>query len=185
MAEQTFTSGQILTAAQMTTLQTDIGLNFVLQQTIGAGVTSVVVPSAFSTTYDNYKIFVTGGAGSTTSGVFLKLGASATGYYAGQYASRYDNGGGSFTGYQNGANFQIGRSYTDTISIQTELLSPFLAKPTTIRGDWNDTRVIAGTGPTLYSGVHTPSTSYTDFTLTFDTGTFTGGSIVVLGYRKS
>jgi hypothetical protein len=55
MADQTFTSGQILTAAQMTDLQTNIGLTFVLAQTIGSAVSSVTVSSAFSSTFDKYN----------------------------------------------------------------------------------------------------------------------------------
>jgi hypothetical protein len=181
MAEQTFTSGQILTAAQMTTLQTDIGLNFVLQQTIGAAVTSVPVPSAFSTTYDNYKILINGGAGSTTSGLTMILTGSTTGYYQGNVNIRYDTGAVAGAGISNGAAFNIGRSSTDTIALSFELINPFLAKSTTISGSYNDTRALAGVTANLYTGWHNVQTSYTGFTITWDTGTFTGGSIVVLG----
>ena len=185
MAEQTFTSGQILTAAQMTTLQTDIGLNFVLQQTIGSAVTSVAVPNAFTTTYDNYKILINGGAGSTTAGVNMQLTGSVTGYYQGIVKVRYDTGAVTGTGVNNNTAWEIGRSSTDTIALSLELMQPFLAKPTIITGSSNDTRVIAGTTANQYTGVHSVSTSYSGFTIIFDTGTFTGGSVVVLGYRKS
>ena len=56
MAEQTFTAGQILTATQMTTLQSDIGLNFIKSTTVGSGVSIAVISSVFSATYDNYRI---------------------------------------------------------------------------------------------------------------------------------
>jgi hypothetical protein len=39
------------------------GLNLITSQVIGSGVASVQVTGAFSTTYDAYKIIVSGGAG--------------------------------------------------------------------------------------------------------------------------
>jgi len=184
MAEQTFTAGQVLTAAQMTTLQTNIGLAFVKSQTIGTAITSVAVTNAFSTTYDNYKILINGGAGSTTSGLTMILTGSTTAYYQGNVNIRYDTGAVAGAGISNGAAFNIGRSSTDTIALSFELINPFLAKSTTISGSYNDTRALAGVTANLYTGWHNVQTSYTGFTITFDTGTFTGGTITILGYRK-
>ena len=56
------------------------GLRLVKKQTIGSGVSSVNVTSAFSATYENYKIIVNGGVGSATTAVAFKLGASTTTY---------------------------------------------------------------------------------------------------------
>lgn len=184
MAEQTFTAGQVLTAAQMTTLQTNIGLAFVKSQTIGSAVSSVAVTDAFSTTYDNYKIFINGGAGSSTSGVTMILTGSTAGYYQGNTTVRYDTAAVAGTSVNNGAAFSIGRSWTDTIALSFELINPFLAKTTAITGSYNDTRGTAGTTANQYTGFHSVQTSYTGFTITFDTGTYTGGTITVLGYRK-
>lgn len=58
------------------------GLALITAQTIGSAVSSVTVASAFSATYDAYKIVVTGGAGSTNQALTLTLGSASTGYYA-------------------------------------------------------------------------------------------------------
>ena len=57
MAEQTFTSGQILTAAQMTTLQTNIGLSYVTQVAMSTQSTSV--NGCFTSQYRNYRVLIT------------------------------------------------------------------------------------------------------------------------------
>lgn len=185
MAVKTFTSGETLTAADTNTYLNNGGLVYVKSQTIGSAVSSVAVTSAFSTDYDNYKILINGGAGSTTSGLTFILTGSTTGYYQGNTNVRYDTGAVAGTGINNGAAFNIGRSNTDTIALSFELINPFLAKTTMISGAYNDTRGLAGTTANLYTGFHNVATSYTGFTITFDTGTFTGGTITVYGYRKA
>jgi hypothetical protein len=59
------------------------GLVLISTTTIGTTVASVTVSGAFSATYDNYKIIVSGGVGSTNITLRLKLGSTTTGYYAG------------------------------------------------------------------------------------------------------
>ena len=186
MAIKTFTTGEVLTAANTNTYLTNAGLVYVKEQTIGTGVTQQNVANAFSSEYTNYRILVTGGAASATCAVQIRLGSSATGYYQAMNTARYDNLGGGPAGFNNATTWQVGRAWTDTLSLEFELLGPQLAKPTTIRGDWNDTRVIAGTGGTVYTGVHTVATAFTDFIFFFDSGaTVTGGTIAVYGYRKA
>jgi hypothetical protein len=165
-------------------IETYMGLVFVKSQTVGTGVSSVSVTNAFSANYDNYKILISGGAGSSTSGITMILTGSTTGYYQGNTNCRYDTGAVAGTGTTNGAAFTIGRSNTDTIALSFELINPFLAKTTMITGSYNDTRGIAGATANLYTGFHSVQTSYTGFTFTFDTGTFTGGTIRVYGYRN-
>ena len=57
MAEQTFTVGQVLTAAQMTTLQANTGLNFITSATISTTTTSI--NNCFTTAYTNYRVVIT------------------------------------------------------------------------------------------------------------------------------
>jgi hypothetical protein len=56
MADQTFTSGQILTAAQMTTLQTNIGLTYITGGALSGTTTNFA--GCFTATYENYRIVV-------------------------------------------------------------------------------------------------------------------------------
>lgn len=184
MPDQVFTSGQILTAAQQSALQTNIGLTFVLAQTIGTTVASVAIPNAFSSTFDSYKIIISGGVASASAGLTLILTGSVTGYYAGEVRVRYDTGAVSGTGYNNATSWEIGRVFTDTIACSFELIGPFLTKPTVITSSGNDTRVTAGTSARQQTGVHAVSTSFTGFTIAPDAGTLTGGTIRVYGYRN-
>jgi hypothetical protein len=50
------------------------------QQTIGSGVGSVTVTSAFSSTYDNYLIVLSDTVGSTSTSLVCQLGSVTTGY---------------------------------------------------------------------------------------------------------
>ena len=197
MADQTFTSGQILTAAQMTTLQDNSGLVVVTPTgatggtisgstvTIGAGVSSVAVAGAFSSSFDSYKIIISGGVASASAGLTLILTGSVTGYYAGEVRVRYDTGAVSGTGYNNSASWEIARVFTDTLACSWELIGPFLAKPTVMTSSGNDTRVTAGTSARQQTGVHSVASSFSGFTIAPDAGTLTGGSIRVYGYRNS
>lgn len=154
--------------------------------TIGSAVSSVTVSTAFSATYDAYKIVVTGGAGSTNQALGLTLGSTSTGYYATYFrtasasSATYD---GQVT--SNGASWnEFGFGTTSGLGMNIELLSPFLAKTTIASGVYtrgNQTNLGAGS----VSGFLNDTTSYTAFTITPATGTMTGGTVRVYGYQNS
>jgi hypothetical protein len=160
------------------------GLRLVKKQTIGTAVSSVTVTDAFSATYDAYKIIVAGGAGSTSNGLTLKLGASTTTYFEflvfGSYGSNVVGGGNN-----NGTvgSFQWAGGYdTNAIYFNVELQNPFLAKFTR----FGSSQAYLGTGQTGYDqGYHGTAASYTDFTLTATGGNLTGGTIYVYGFGAS
>jgi hypothetical protein len=181
MADQTFTSGQILTAAQMTTLQTNIGLTWISSTTIGSAVSTATVSSAFSTTYDNYKIIISGGVGSAAQFLRFQLGSAAAAYYAGFSAVNYGTNLNENSVVNNGAIFSnAGIMDTLNINMNLEVQSPFLTKPTYVSGS------IATSGRAgAFAGVLSDSTSYTSFTVSPSAGTMTGGTITVYGYRKA
>ena len=172
------------TTAQMNTAITaGVGLVPILTQTIGTAVSSVVVSNAFSATYDSYKIVITGGVGSTTNVIGLKLGATATGYYSGLTYSAYATASATGRINNNASSWSyIGIFTTSNISFNVELTNPFLAKNTLLNLMYNDARVggEAGAG----GGFLNDSTSYTDFTITTASGTLTGGTIKVYGYKN-
>lgn len=162
---------------------TQNGLQLIKTQTIGSAVSSVTVTNAFSATYDNYKIIVNGGAGSTESNVGLTLGASATGYYAGGAFWQYPNTQTS-RGDTNGTSWTAACSMTaNSISADITLLQPFAAA----RTGFNAWAMFSNGGQYggLQAGFHNVSTSYTDFTLTAASGTMTGGTIRVYGYANN
>lgn len=158
------------------------GLTLIKSQTIGSAVSSVEVTGAFSSTYDNYLISLEGGVASTSVGLRLTLGSTATGYlFAGtfvQYTS--STVGGQFGA---GTNFEIGYGSTNALSAEIVLGSPNLAKVTTFRSRGADTGTTGYMNS--YSGFLNNTTQYTAFTIATTTGNMTGGTIRVYGYTNS
>ena len=172
-----FVAGQVLTAAQMN----KIGLWLVKTQTIGTAVSSVTVTDAFNADFENYKIVVSGGVGSTDINLLTTLGASATTYYWGQVVSLYSTGAVAGANGSNTTSWRTGVATANAIQMNVDLLQPNVAKFTGMQG------LIAGIGTTwtgsAVGGYHGTATAYTGFTITTSTGTLTGGTIYVYGYR--
>ena len=177
-----YTSAQVVQA-----VPTGINSALVLisSTTIGSAVSSVTVSNAFSSTYDNYKIMISGGASSAVATLALQLGSTTTGYYAGlsrvvfsssAQASAADNNAASFT--------RAGGSNASGIMMNLELLSPNLAKNTYVSGAFIDPQTTQTAGN--WSGFLNDTTAYTAFTITpSSSATLTGGTIRVYGYINS
>jgi hypothetical protein len=180
----TYTAGEVLTASSLNSnLTVAGGLQFIKKQTIGTAVSTVTVTSAFSATYDSYRIVINGGVSSANTDIALRLGATATGYYISRIGCSYP----AATLFNNaGANvssFNVsGTSNTNVISLNVDLLNPFSADETLIMGGFIDPTVTGNAGS--IAGYLNNQTSYTDFTLFPGTGTLTGGTISVYGYSK-
>ena len=161
------------------------GLRLIKTQTIGTAVSTVTVTDAFSATYDNYKITITGGTPSATNSVLLTLGATATGYYNTLIYQNFATPTTlSATGNANTTTFYRSGFYTtDGIVMDCELQNPFNTKRTTGRGIWQGTLTTSDSGS--WTGFLNNTTSYTAFTITAATGTWTGGTIAVYGYGKA
>jgi hypothetical protein len=181
MAEQTFTSGQILTAAQMTTLQTNTGLAFISSTNVGASpVASVTVSNCFSSTYDNYRIIIAGvtagavdfsiqltgitGSVYTYQGFYQLLGVAAINTFAS--VNQTSMGLGAF-------------SATGNDFVQFEISSPNLAKIKYGQLTSNSTLLSSVQGGQINSTVQS-----TGFTVSPASGNITNGTISVYGYRK-
>jgi len=160
------------------------GLTLISATTIGTTVSSVTVSSAFSATYDNYKITVSGGTVSIAGGgLAIQMGATTTGYYFALSRVTYANSQANEVG-ANVANWSsVGAKNTDGLGLSADLLSPFLAKNTFYYSNQvaNATGSVAGAG----GGYLADTTSYTAFTLIPSSGTLTGGTIRVYGYQNS
>jgi hypothetical protein len=160
------------------------GLRLIKTQTIGTGVASVQVTDAFSATYDNYLIILSGGVGSTATGINLTLGATVTGYYRGGNFTSYSSTTVTGLAGSNVTNWQsVGVASTASLDARVELYDPFLTKNTKMRGSYASALT---TGESLVQqGFLNNTTSYTDFTFTKASGTLTGGTIAVYGYGIS
>jgi hypothetical protein len=112
----------------------------------------------------------------------LTLGATATGYYYAHAAQTYANAGASI-GAANATSWaRMGVGSSDTLTANFDLQNPFNAKFTVLNYFYNDPRANGEGG--AGGGILNNSTSYTAFTITPASGTYTGGSISVYGYKK-
>jgi hypothetical protein len=179
MAIKTFTTGEVLTAADTNTYLANSGLVFVKQQTIGSGVATVVVADAFSSTYDNYLIILSNTVGSTSTSLTCQLGSVITGY---RYSFLYTTYTSSplAVGTSAAAAFEYCGAITTTSGYAYfSLQNPFLTKDTFFQGAAANTSFAGNT-----SGVLATADSFTAFTIITAAGTMTGGTIAVYGFRK-
>ena len=192
-----FTSGQILTAAQMnavgmwritTCTATSAGGTSATASngvvTIGTNNTSVTVSNAFSSDFNRYKVLLSGGVSSTTLDIRLSLGSTATGYYGFLMYGAYNTSTVVGFGQNNDAYFgYVGSGSTDALTGNFELDNPFETKRTFVTAQNALAVNTTGVGNT-FSGFLSNNTSYSAFTLTASTGNFTGGTICVYGYNN-
>jgi len=184
----TYIAGEVLTAASLNDNFTFAaanpasGLTLVSATTIGSAVASVTVSSAFSATYDAYKITITGGTPSSSCDIAMTLGASATGYYSMASLVAYSGGATTTFGVNNGSNWSRagGGLSGQLLTFDVNLFNPFLAQYSYFT---NGIVFLANAGPG--GGYHGVATSYSAFTITPSAGTLTGGIIRVYGYKNS
>lgn len=172
-----FASGDVLNASDMNA----VGLWLIKTQTIGTTVSSVEVTGVFSADYDNYRIIISGGVGSTTQQLLMTLGATATGYYWGVQGSTFA-GVTSNNGAQNTSSWRAGGASTLILTGVIDVFNPFLAQETHYCSSF---LLPATSGGVMQNGggFLNNTTSYTAFTITPDSGTLTGGTIAVYGWR--
>ena len=160
------------------------GLTLISTTTIGTTVSSVTVSSAFSATYDNYRITVAGGTNSAgIGGLAIQLGSTVTGYYFAVNRLTYANSASNEAGSNVTTWGSVGGMNTNGLGLSMDLISPFLAKNTFYYSTQvaNGTTSVAGAG----GGWVDNTTSYTAFTVIPTSGTLTGGTIRVYGYQNS
>lgn len=182
MSVKTFSDGVYLPASDINSFLANAGLVYVTSATVGSAVSSVTVSNCFSSTYDDYRVIWSGGTMSANTQMSMRLGSSTTGYYGGlQYviygtSTNYaasDNNGDRFTWAGGG----------DTINalVDVTLFGPYRAASTRMNSQTVAYSTLAGS----YVGVHGVSTSYSAVTILPGSGTMTGGTVTVYGYRKA
>ena len=172
-----FAIGDVLTATDMNA----VGLWLVKTQTLGSAVSSVAVTGAFSSNYNNYRIVAVGGTQSLGGNVSLTLGAAATGYYYSMAYVDYATATASALRAQNTTSFLYAGSGTNGLSVQVDVLNPFASQQTMFRSLIAQNKTDGFSG--YCGGYLNDSTSYTSFTLTISSGTMTGGTIYVYGWK--
>lgn len=160
------------------------GLRLIKKQTIGSAVSSITVTNAFSATYENYKIVVSGGVASTDTTMSITLGAAVTGYYGSLIYAPYTTGVVACATDNNGNRFTyVGGGTTSTLTANFDLINPFLTKTTQLLT--NHTRAASSSYSGNYGGFLNNATSFTDVNILAASGTFTGGTIYIYGYGAS
>lgn len=167
-----------VTAAQFA----NVGLTFITSTTVQSGSGIVTVSNCFSSTYDNYKIIMTGGTHSSGgANLALTLGSANSGYYSSIVYYLYTGGSAQGIGTNNGASFPYaGIARTNWSHMNLDIFNPFASQRTTIGGPFIN---VDATGN--YAGFLDNANSYSSFTLTPNNGTLTGQIITVYGYRKA
>jgi hypothetical protein len=157
------------------------GLVLISSTTIGSAVSSVTVSNAFSATYTAYAIKIFGGVSSGNVAMYLRFGSTTANYQGALwYNSSY---GGSFLTETATAQSQFnyaGYGTTTNLHSNLEVHYPFETVPTAIKSDY----AINIGGPGFSYGRLNDTNSYTSFNLTLSSGTITGGTISVYGYKK-
>lgn len=177
MTFPSFTTGEVLTAADMNA----VGLWLIKTQTVGTAVTSVTVSDAFSSTYDNYRITYKGEATTTAECLRLRLGAATTNYFGNLIYANYTGGVPVSVGDSNAAAWTHCSGGSDgQTTLCVDLFNPFNTTETMM---FAPMYLDSGNGGTK-RGILSNSTSYTAFTLLVGSGTITGGTIRVYGYRN-
>lgn len=187
MAIKTFTTGEVLTVSDTNTYLANSGLVYVTQVTVGSGVSSVNITSCFSSTYDNYVLSYSGITASNSGvPITLKLlnGTTPTtsGFYGNTYycstgiAGTINNAATSNAAFTEGPS--ITTAYTNAGIVQIQ--NPYLAAATQFQYSGND-----NTFWRQGSSYHNANTSYNGIQIVPWTGTYTGGTITIYGYRKA
>jgi hypothetical protein len=166
------------------TLLAPYGLEFIKSQTIGTGVTTVVVNNAFSATYDEYLITINGGVNpSGGANIGLQLGATTSGYSFAGFRAALNSVSLTAEGATSQPNVpRVARTGLNGYSSEIRVTRPFNSSPTSVIAESTHFDV---TDQICYQhGLLSNTTSYTDFTLILNFGTLTGGTINVYGFRK-
>lgn len=115
MAVKTFTSGEVLTAADTNTYLTNSGLVYVSSGSFSNAATADI--TGFTSTYKAYRVVIapyrhTGtGATNVTATLRTSSGAASGGYYGASWYVSYNGGSGAQHGRNNGTDFFIGTVY--------------------------------------------------------------------------
>ena len=165
------------------------GLELVKTQTVGTSVATVTVNNCFTSTYDNYRITLSNvGYSALNEAVLFKPTSSGTAttdswygntlYVAISTSSALSNAPFSNTAYAECASINSYNGWKNSAIFDVQ--APYLAENTRLQYTSADPGYFR-----IGAFNHFKQTSYDGFQLSGYTGTFTGGTIRVYGYRNS
>ncbi len=160
------------------------GMTLVKKQVVGTAVSSVILTSAFSATYQNYRVLYTGGVASSTNYIEVQMRVGSTtstsSYYSSIMGSNYSGGSIGAAGSNNAASWPyVGYGYGAAfVILDMEIRQPFITKNTVF-----SSYASLVNQPIVGGGYHDQQVSYDQIVITPQGGvTLTGGTIYVYGY---
>jgi hypothetical protein len=183
MAIKTFTTGEVLTAADTNSYLANSGLVYITAASFSAS--SVAIDNCFTAAYQNYRIVVAvtaGAGGGAQVQLQLRVGGSTTGgsnyqyYYRGiTYGAANDTA--NSTGTNNWFALRTnGAEFAGSVDIQM----PQAAEPTFFQSLGADTNQTFNAG-----GFFNAATQFDGFALTNSGGNSMTGIVRIYGYRQA
>jgi hypothetical protein len=154
------------------------GLTLITATTLSGS--STTVTSAFSATYDNYRIYIYDVINTNGAAHKFVLGSTTTNY---EFTEMYCNNASAWTFASSSPNssFQVSPANTvDQVSVIIDVSMPFLSRPT----GFISMSTGYSTERDMTIGVQDSTTSFTSFTYSTTVGTFTG-NVKVYGFANS
>jgi hypothetical protein len=191
MAIKTFTTGEVLTAADTNTYLANSGLTYITSGALSSTATNFA--GCFSSTYTNYLITLDNLEMNGTGDIYLRMLSGTTAITGADYfwafvglndaGTGVNSNGGSqtlgFTGFSQASanNLAIGASKID-------VFAPFLAKRTFFK---SATVAFPSGSTATRDGVvrHNLTTSYDGIQFLSAAATTMGGTVTIYGYRKA
>jgi predicted small secreted protein len=173
-----FSPGEVLTAAAMDS----IGMWLVKTVTIGPTVTSVPVTDVFSSDFDRYRIIVRVDSATTSSALSVRYGTSspvASNYKSFLWTPLNAWTSGVTTSVTSVTGSIISYCHPTNISGSMDVINPYLATNTNAYGNY-----ATDSNGGITASNQTDNTQFTRFYLEPESGTITGGTIKVYGYRN-
>jgi hypothetical protein len=178
------TAGSILTASQVNTYMINSGLVYLSTTTITASGQNI--PNAFNDSYTNYLIvcneFVTS---ATNAIVGFRLGSSTTRTEYSYGGTNVNTSSGGISADYSAAATSAFIGYTKGVpggnqSYIFNLLGPQTATRKTWSTTWGNGQYLGQT-----SGVDSLASAQTDINFIVGSGSLTGGTVTIYGYRKA
>ena len=184
-----YSVGDTYTQSQMTSLlggKSDVsttGLVLVSSTTIGNSVTSITVNNAFSSSFTNYQITYTDGVSSATyTDLSLQLSGITANYYSNLIYTGWGSGGPTVVRSGSIANWKwVGASTPNGGQLNVTVTNPNIAQYKSFSARYSEMNSTLNVGYT--DGFCASTSTATGFVLAPLSGTLTGGTIKVYGYK--
>ena len=178
MAIKTFTTGEVLTAADTNTYLANSGLVYIASGSLSG--TSTTFTNCFSSTYNNYRIVVRV-SGTVGNNIYLKWNGSTGSTYNSNGFYSIVGGATNYGGFEQNTAGGINCGYTPSAgftSLQVDITAPFLAEQTGLSCQTSGNPYSG-----LWNGIDTNAASSTN--LTIACGVSMTGTATIYGYRKA